>query len=456
MSKEIVREKLLLQVEEDGADAADQHPCCPHGPTVLFYRQSETPGDGFYACSAHRNPKLCDFHMDKIQWKGNKLKRLPNVRDYPESMKEQSDPDPTNHLEALSQDEVHAQYFFDQKALEFFADQCRLLKFNKVVCMGAPRLHFHLRRIRKMQSFLLDFDERFGAYLSPREFCLYNMCNNHFFYNRDPFELFLKCNNNDRVLIVTDPPFGCRTELIAHTLRSLVRLHNRINCLPATPLPIFWVYPYYMANYIKQDMPELQMCDYKLNYTNHSRYTNVGIARRSYGSPVRVFTNVPLELLQLQSAEGYKYCDKCKRYTGIENVHCDRCGNCCSQNGQTYRHCQFCDMCVKPNYVHCTNCRRCSQREGHVCALYQSMQRCWLCGQRSHIETNCRLWLQLKRRDRQQKQRKDQHYGCIICGQRGHSERRCTQRCRYFKETQFMGQAVIVARNKCSQKLRKL
>lgn len=130
MNKEIAREKLLLQVEEDGADAADQHPCCPHGPTVLFYQQSETPRDGFYACSAHRNPKLCDFHMDKIQWKGNKLKRLPNVRAYPESMKEQIDPDPTNHLEALSQDEVHAQYFFDQKALEFFADQCRLLKIK--------------------------------------------------------------------------------------------------------------------------------------------------------------------------------------------------------------------------------------------------------------------------------------------------------------------------------------
>lgn len=60
--------------------------------------------------------------------------------------------------------------------------------------MGAPRLHFYLRRIQKMQSFLLDFDERFSKYLSPQEFCLYNMCNNHFFYNRQPFEMFLKCN----------------------------------------------------------------------------------------------------------------------------------------------------------------------------------------------------------------------------------------------------------------------
>jgi len=59
--------------------------------------------------------------------------------------------------------------------------------------MGVPRLHFHLRRSHKIKSFLLDFDERFGSYLSPQEFCLYNMCNNHFFYSRKPFELFLKC-----------------------------------------------------------------------------------------------------------------------------------------------------------------------------------------------------------------------------------------------------------------------
>ncbi|XP_032590921.1 rRNA N6-adenosine-methyltransferase ZCCHC4 [Drosophila grimshawi] len=441
-----IRDKLLLQIEDDEW----VHPRCPHGPTVLFYRQSQKPNDGYYACSAHRNSKLCNFHMEFNKWQRNKLQRLlENVRDYPQSTRNDDDSDPTNNMEALSQDEVHAQYFFDPSALEFLAIQCRLLGIHKVVCMGAPRLHFYLRRTTKMKSFLLDFDERFVVYLSSKEFCQYNMCNNHFFYNPEPFEQFLKCNSDERVMIVTDPPFGCRTELIANTLRSLTRLHNRINNLPATPLPIFWVYPYYMANYIVDDMPEMQICDYKLNYTNHSRYTNVGESRRCHGSPVRVFTNVPLELLQLPPGEGYKYCRKCERFTAVENVHCDRCGDCCSRNGQSYRHCQLCDLCVKPNYVHCPNCRRCCQRENHNCALYQSKQRCWICGQRGHIENNCGI---LKCRNRKGTQK----LGCLLCGKEQHTERRCPMRSNYLKETQFMGQTTIVARKGVKQRKRKL
>ncbi|XP_017839600.1 rRNA N6-adenosine-methyltransferase ZCCHC4 isoform X2 [Drosophila busckii] len=312
--------------------------------------------------------------------------------------------------------------------------------------MGTPRLHFHLRRTGNIKSFLLDFDERFAEHLNPQEFCLYNMCNNHFFYKRQPFEMFLKCKSQERLLIVTDPPFGCRTELIAHTLRSLRRLHNDLNELPVnTPLSIFWVYPYYMGNYIRKDMPELAACDYKLNYTNHERYTNVGPSSRSYGSPVRVFTNVPLELLQLREEHGYKFCDKCQRYTALENTHCERCNNCSSLNGQTYKHCTSCDICVKPNYVHCTKCRRCSQREGHNCELYQSKQHCWLCGQLGHIETNCQVWRMMQRWQRKRKQFQQQ--GCLICGQSKHNERKCLQRYKYFKESHFMGHTVIMPRH---------
>lgn len=125
---ENINEKLLLQVEEDDTD---QHPCCLHGPTVLFYRQSQKPCDGFYACSAYRNPKLCSFRMDYEKWKGNEHKRVPNIRAYPQRQNDSDpEPDPTNHMKALSQDDVHAQYFFDQQALKFFEDQCRLLNIE--------------------------------------------------------------------------------------------------------------------------------------------------------------------------------------------------------------------------------------------------------------------------------------------------------------------------------------
>jgi len=235
-------------------------------------------------------------------------------------------------------------------------------------------------------------------------------------------------------VIVTDPPFGCRTELISHTLRSLRKLHNQINRLPSTPLSIFWIYPYYSANHIRQEMPELEMCDYRINYTNHLRYTNVGKQSRFCGSPVRLFTNVPLRLLQLPPEEGYKYCQKCDCYTAKENLHCNRCGKCPSVNGQTYKHCESCDACVKPNYVHCSDCRRCTQKEGHNCSFYQTKQHCWMCGQKGHIETNC---------PNIRKRKTNYTKGCLLCGKRNHREKRCSYRSKYFREQCFMNETTI-------------
>ncbi|XP_068147052.1 rRNA N6-adenosine-methyltransferase ZCCHC4 [Drosophila tropicalis] len=442
---DLQKEKLLIQLEEDDAEASEQHPCCLHGPTILFYRQSQKPQDGFYACSAHRDAKLCKFQMPAAKWKGESIKRELSHRGHPHINQEKMEcskiVDPTLSMRPLEQDAVNAQYFFDANALTFLAKQCQLLGITKVVCMGAPRLHFHLRdKCKNIQSFLLDLDERFAYHLGPNEFCHYNMCNNHFFYDRRPFESFLQGSITDRVLIVTDPPFGCRTELIAHTLHSLRHLHNRLNQIPWTPLSIFWIYPYFAYNYIKQQMPEMEMSDYLINYTNHSRYTNVGDERRAYGSPVRLFTNVPLDQLNLTTLEGYKYCDKCEKHTAQTTTHCDLCGKCSSQNGQIYRHCTFCDMCVKPNYVHCPNCRRCTQREGHVCSSYQSNQTCWLCGARGHIESNCRVLENLKKNKAVSTQRGQ---CCLLCGRKDHRERRCKQRSKYFNETEFMGQKTI-------------
>ncbi|XP_043948202.1 rRNA N6-adenosine-methyltransferase ZCCHC4 isoform X2 [Drosophila biarmipes] len=295
--------------------------------------------------------------------------------------------------------------------------------------MGAPRLHFHLRH--KLKSFLLDLDERFAEYLGPEEFCLYNMCNNHFFYSRKPFEHFLGDTSPEQLVIVTDPPFGCRTELISHTLRSLRKLYNRINQLPSTPLSIFWIYPYYSANHIRQEMPEMEMSDYRINYSNHLRYTNVGKQSRFCGSPVRLFTNVPLKLLQLPVEEGYKYCQKCDCYTATGNLHCNSCGTCPSVNGQTYRHCVSCDVCVKPNYVHCKNCRRCTQKEGHNCVFYQTKQYCRLCAQKGHIENKCPNFRKGKFKHTK---------GCLLCGKSNHRERRCTQRSKYFRELCFLNE----------------
>lgn len=123
-------DKLLIQAEEQNAEAGEQHPRCEHGPTVLFYRQSQLPGQGYYACSAHRDSKLCNFHLPADQWSGQTSGMEPGERDYPSLARKGPDPtfpDPTLSLTALSQDKVNAQYFFDEAALNFLAEQCRVL-----------------------------------------------------------------------------------------------------------------------------------------------------------------------------------------------------------------------------------------------------------------------------------------------------------------------------------------
>lgn len=248
-------------------------------------------------------------------------------------------------------------------------------------------------------------------------------------------------SNADRYLLFVDPPFGCRTEVIAHTIQKITKLYNNINKIPHQPLPVFWVYPYFCANYIKSQMPSMEMCDYKVNYTNHTAYTDMGSKCRKLGSPVRLFTNVPLELIKLPIKEEYKFCAVCQRYTALENRHCILCNQCPSKNGSTYRHCHQCGKCVKPNYRHCHNCRRCVQTEGHNCEEYQTKQTCWICYIRGHTENKC-PW----RPNKTETTTDTAAYCdpviicCYLCNELGHNEKNCKQRNDYLPLQCFMGE----------------
>jgi hypothetical protein len=46
------------------------------------------------------------------------------------------------------------------------------------------------------------------------------------------------------------------------------------------------------------------MCDYQINYVNHGSFKSAG--GRKKGSPVRIFTNLPLEKVELPEGEGYR------------------------------------------------------------------------------------------------------------------------------------------------------
>jgi hypothetical protein len=69
-------------------DQTAEAPFCPHGPTILFKRESKDGADSkcFYACAAHRDRKGCSFFMwqnlkvsqaKKQEWKKEVTKNLP-------------------------------------------------------------------------------------------------------------------------------------------------------------------------------------------------------------------------------------------------------------------------------------------------------------------------------------------------------------------------------------------
>ena len=61
---------LLQEVEKPHAKSdiiledLSTHPCCDHGPTILFKRNSSE----FYSCSAFRNRNQCSFYIKKADF----------------------------------------------------------------------------------------------------------------------------------------------------------------------------------------------------------------------------------------------------------------------------------------------------------------------------------------------------------------------------------------------------
>lgn len=110
---------------------------------------------------------------------------------------------------------------------------------------------------------------------------------------------------------------------------------------------------------------DLKMLDYKVDYENHPLFKTDSTGRK-YGSPIRIFTNIPLSLLKLPVSDGYKYCNRCQKWVSRENKHCKKCKDCTSKDGRRYKHCNLCERCVKPSWKHCNICKRCLL-ERHKC-----------------------------------------------------------------------------------------
>lgn len=287
--------------------------------------------------------------------------------------------------------------------------------YSKLICIGAPRLHERVSQTEGFQSILLDFDRRLLSFYSPDHLIWYNMFNHHFMcgeYSQNRFDSYLRESPNEKLCLVVDPPFGCRTEALVMTLK---RIQVQYQLMNRSVLPIMWIFPYFMERYVLQEMPEMNMLDYKVNYTNHKTYQESG----RFGSPIRIFTNIQENLIRL--GDGYRFCVACRRDVCAENKHCDKCRRCSSKNGATYVHCNQCAVCVKPYYRHCDNCNRCAQKE-HNCTEFQMNSSCWICWEQGHVEKYCP-----KVSNRKRKPGKGIRQ-CLICNKLNHNERNCKQK----------------------------
>ncbi|XP_059621670.1 rRNA N6-adenosine-methyltransferase ZCCHC4 [Phlebotomus argentipes] len=443
------RLQVVLEEEEDV-----ERPSCLHGPAILF-REREVE---FFACPQYRDRLICGFRMNRAEWQATdkeQLKRInirteEGVRKQPEEMKNKKhfcktcglflrgdetahsrhevmrklspkdvrsiEQCPSRFLALKEDDKGEAQYIFSEKTELFFTNLLHQMHFTKILCIGAPSIHAALCKREDIQSFLLDIDERYGNFYSQETFAKFNMFNFYFFENAssaEQLEKFLKLDEEDRVAIFLDPPFGCRTELLGQTLRKIQEMCG----IQFHILTIFLILPYFMETYVTNEMPQLEMMDYRVNYENHASFQDGG---GRFGSPVRIFTNALPSLMKLPTEEGYRECGICCRWVGEWNSHCSICQKCPSKNGGSYRHCDKCGLCVKDFYKHCNTCNRCTQASGHKCAEYAKNASCWICRERGHLEKSCPR--------RKRKAKISSHRVCGICLRKNHSELLCKRR----------------------------
>ncbi|VVD01125.1 unnamed protein product [Leptidea sinapis] len=399
------------------------HPLCLHGPTLLFSGEKGR----YFACATCRDKKDCTVHIDEDDWKKegvrkrnekyynlipkidkvaalnkfNEVKsRHPSDRAYCNTctdlyiisqskkhrggdhrittpLTEELLNSPSSWLPPLENDSSEAQYIFSKKAVSTVLGILRNNNIKNLLCIGTPSVHEAAQLDPDFDSLLLDYDTRYHLFHPPNKYIWYNMFNNYLFDGNNDEKIlkkFIKLSKDRKLCIVMDPPFGGRVEPLLHTIKELSSMYNKINDIEDVEklLPVIWAFPYFSEAYITNLAPEIKMHDYQVEYQNHKKFQN-SKGGRKFGSPVRFFTNLPLLTIDLSNDSSYKFCDKCKCWVSVTNMHCTKCKSCTSKNGMTYRHCKICGQCVKPTYQHCTTCGRCAQ-EKHRCDLIVESQ----------------------------------------------------------------------------------
>lgn len=428
------------------------HPSCPHGPCLLFERYKSDglkSGRRFFACSACRFRSDCSF----FQWADDELpeakkalwdkikeekslpyshedyikrleifKSLPTAKQFCKTCSllilDQSENhsghnifenvslhhllEPTLLFEWHENKKVEAQYYFEPNTTSFLVSLLKDLKFSKLVSIGVPKVHEYVisNKVNGISSLLMDIDHRYMQFFGPEKFCHYNLFNNYFFggkKSKKKFKNFLSENEDDKVAIILDPPFGGLVDAISFTLKKINKWWQRRNNKVEENVPIIWVFPYFLEGRILKNFPDMKMMDYKVEYVNHKKFKE----NPKKSSPVRIFTNIEASHFVLPAEYGYRFCADCDRYVSEENQHCLKCNACTTKHGKTYHHCDYCKQCVKSSFIHCQKCDKCgllSKKDDKICQDCQcnsndigegQILKCFKCSGVGHKKRNC-------------------------------------------------------------------
>uniref|UniRef100_A0A8D2J852 rRNA N(6)-adenosine-methyltransferase ZCCHC4 n=1 Tax=Varanus komodoensis TaxID=61221 RepID=A0A8D2J852_VARKO len=408
-----------------------------HSPTLLFAKILEGKEEGrrFYACSACRERKDCNF----FQWENEKVSEArlatrekynqshqppfshtDNVERYKEfivlpqserkfcrecqqlllpqewgrhsghqvlnSVSFAQLKKPSQLLSPLENKKTNAQYLFTDRSCQFLLDLIVTQGFKRVLCVGTPRLHELIKLQASheektcVKSLLLDIDFRYSQFYTEDDFCHYNMFNHYFFAGKGAYDVcqkFLQQDKGKDVIMVADPPFGGLVEALAFSFKKLIAMWSKT-------LPILWIFPYFFESRILEFFPNFCMLDYQVDYDNHALYKHGKTGRKQ--SPVRIFTNLAPHLIVLPAEEGYRFCALCQRYVSLNNQHCEICNSCTSKDGRQWIHCNLCKKCVKSSWIHCSICDHCAL-PSHSCK--NADVGCFICGARDHKRSAC-------------------------------------------------------------------
>jgi len=162
-------------------------------------------------------------------------------------------------------------------------------------------------------------------------FTPYNMCNHYFFEKTDSYKKFLK--DSKKLVIITDPPFGAKVELIWFGLQAMEKDWNsetKTDEKSAQKADKFWIFPYFMEGHIlSKCCSQFQMSDYQINYVNHKKFKAQGATQKRSQNPTRFFTTVPLSQVKLENlSKPYKVCRICEKWVAANNSHCPICNSC--------------------------------------------------------------------------------------------------------------------------------